>query len=100
MYFRIISMGMLAALVYHSATVLGNKNKPLLAGAAVVNVSPESYPVIVNGGFLEATANAKIDEIHARAIVLDDSKTRLALVVVDSCMMARDFLDVVKKRHL
>jgi len=97
MYSRIISMGMLTALVFHAATVLGDKNKPLLAGAAVVNVSPESFPVIVNGGFLEATASAKIDEIHARAIVLDDSKTRLALVVVDSCMMARDFLDVVKK---
>ena len=35
--------------------------------------------------------------ITARAIVLDDGNTQLAIVVVDSCMLSRAFLDDVKE---
>jgi hypothetical protein len=37
------------------------------------------------------------DELHARALVLDDGETRLALVTVDSCMVPRQILDAAKK---
>jgi hypothetical protein len=37
------------------------------------------------------------DELHARALVLDDGQTRLALVTVDSCMVPRQILDAAKK---
>lgn len=87
----------LAAILAMSGWCLGAENKAIRAGAAEVNISPESYPVIVNGGFLEATANGKIRDLFARAIVLGDGSTQIALVVVDSCMMPRDFLDQVKK---
>ena len=66
------------------------------AGAAVVEVDPPKFPVIVNGGFLEARANAVRDHLHARALVLDDGATRLAIAVVDSCMMPRDLIDRAK----
>ncbi|MCZ2342463.1 MAG: hypothetical protein LC104_11820 [Bacteroidales bacterium] len=66
------------------------------AGAAAVDVTPEQFPVIVNGSFLEKTATKANDPLHARALVLDDGATRLALVVVDSCMMPREFLDQTK----
>src|SRR4051794_31537033 len=69
----------------------------LRAGASAVDVSPSKLPVIVNGGFLEATADKINDPPHARAIVLDDGTTRLAIVVVDSCMMPRDLLDRAKE---
>ena len=68
----------------------------LRAGAAAVDVTPERFPVVVNCGFAEASAAAARDRLHARALVLDDGTTRLAVVVVDNCMMPHEFLDRVK----
>jgi hypothetical protein len=67
------------------------------AGASAVDVTPEKFPVVVNCGFLEATGTAARDRLHARALVLDDGTTKLAIVIVDSCMMPREFLDRVKE---
>ncbi|NBR05531.1 MAG: hypothetical protein EBT92_07155 [Planctomycetes bacterium] len=72
-------------------------NKVFKAGAAEVDISPTNFPVIVNGGFLEVLAKAKVDDLFVRALILDDGKNQIALVVVDSCMMPRDFLDPVKR---
>ncbi|MBX9582375.1 MAG: hypothetical protein K2X87_18895 [Gemmataceae bacterium] len=66
------------------------------AGAAAVDVTPERFPVVVNCGFTEASGASARDRLHARALVLDDGPTRLAVVVVDSCMMPREFLDRAK----
>lgn len=66
------------------------------AGAAAVDVSPPKFPVIVNGGFLQAIGQKNLDRLHSRAIVLDDGSTKLAIAVVDSCMMPRDLLDRAK----
>src|SRR5689334_6886346 len=80
--------------------VLGPAGRPadpaLRAGAAAVDVTPERFPVVVNCGFAEATGTAARDRLHARALVLDDGTTRLAIVIVDNCMMPREFLDPVK----
>ena len=62
----------------------------LRAGAAKVDVTPLVLPVIRNGGFIEATDNKVVDPLHGRCLVLDDRVTRLAIVVVDSCMLPRD----------
>ena len=72
--------------------------KVFLAGAAVVDVSPRTLPVIVNGGFLEARADTIQDPLSARGLVLDDGVTRLAIVVVDSCGLPRELVDVAKER--
>ncbi len=66
------------------------------AGAAAVDIAPEHFPVIVNGGFLAARATKLNDPIRAKGLVLDDGTTRLAIVVVDSCMMPRELLDRAK----
>jgi hypothetical protein len=66
------------------------------AGAAAVNIAPQKFPVIVNGGFLKAQATRLNDPIRARCVVLDDGATRLAIVVVDSCMMPRALIDRAK----
>jgi hypothetical protein len=65
----------------------------LRAGAAKVDVSPVAFPVVTNCQFLEKTATQLTSPLHARALVLDDSSTRLAIVTVDSCMMPRELLD-------
>ncbi|MEN6493577.1 MAG: neutral/alkaline non-lysosomal ceramidase N-terminal domain-containing protein [Thermoguttaceae bacterium] len=52
------------------------------AGAATSNITPALGSAII-GGFLPFPATNVHDELHARCLVLDDGKTRLALVVVD-----------------
>lgn len=69
----------------------------LRAGAAAVDISPQTLPVIVSGSFLEHTAAVVRDPLHARCLVLDDATTRAAVVVVDSLMMPRDLLDRAKE---
>ncbi|MEC8973096.1 MAG: hypothetical protein VX509_04195, partial [Verrucomicrobiota bacterium] len=69
----------------------------LRAGAAKVDVTPLTLPVIRNGGFLEASDNRVLDPLNARCLVLDDRVTRLAIVVVDSCMLPRDLCDEAKR---
>ena len=68
----------------------------LKVGAATVDITPTQFPVLVNGGILSHSATQATSELFARAIVLDDDQRRLAIVVVDSCMMGRDFLDDAK----
>ena len=69
----------------------------LRAGACAIDVSPASFPVLINGGFLQASATKVNDRLFARCLVLEDEATRLAIVIVDSCMMPRDLLDRAKE---
>jgi len=84
-----------------AVTALGGVSRlaaaDLRAGAAAVDVTPERFPVSVNCGFVEQTGKVARDKLHARALVLDDGPTRLAIVVVDNCMMPREFLDRTKE---
>ena len=66
------------------------------AGAAAVDVTPQKFPVLVVGGMLSRTATEVHTPLFAKAIVLDDGRTRLAIVVVDSCAMPRSLLDEAK----
>ncbi len=68
----------------------------LQAGAAVVDVTPIQFPVLVNGGMTSRSADKVKTPVNARALVLDDGKERLAIVVVDSCMIPRQLLDEAK----
>jgi putative membrane-bound dehydrogenase-like protein len=78
----------------------------LQAGAAAVDItprnSPPNPPSIVAGGFLEGRADRVHDPLLVRAIVLDDGggdgleAVRIALVVVDSCMMPQTLIDEAK----
>ena len=66
------------------------------AGAAVVDITPPTLPVLVNGGMTSRSVDKIHTRIHARAIALSDGKEQIALVVVDACMMPRPLLDEVK----
>jgi len=68
------------------------------AGAAAIDISPPHLPVIVNGGFFPVTATKVNDPLHARAIVLDDGQTLLAICVVDSCVIPREMTETIKAR--
>ena len=71
---------------------------PLRAGAAAVDISPQTLPAIMNGGFLQRSANRVIDPLSARALVLDDGKETIAIVIVDSCMIPTAVCDDIKRR--
>ena len=68
----------------------------LKAGAARIDVTPIKFPVFVNGGMTSRTVDKAVTPLHARAIVVDDGNERIAIVVVDSCMIGRDVLDDAK----
>ena len=61
------------------------------AGAYAMDVSPTGFPVIVNGNFFAQTATETQDTLHVRWLVLDDGATRLALGVLDTCLIPANF---------
>lgn len=74
-----------AALCVCIVTVITNADSVLAelrAGAATSNITPELGSEII-GGFVPFPATHVHDELHARCLVLDDGKTKLALVVCD-----------------
>ena len=87
-------LAILAILI--AASLAHAQQGKLRAGAFAQDVTPEKFPVSVNGGFSDRKATAANDPLHARCLVLDDGTTRLALVVVDSCMIPREIIDAAK----
>lgn len=75
-----------------------SEKKIFKAGAHAMNINPAKYPVSVNGGMSDRKATKAHDPLHARCLVLDDGKTRLAIVVCDSCMIPREIMDEAKAR--
>ena len=69
---------------------------PYRAGAAAVDITPTSFPVRVNGGFLEKTATQAHDRLKARALVIGNGHERVAICVVDTCMLPRELIDAAK----
>jgi hypothetical protein len=68
----------------------------LQAGAAAVDITPQEFPLNLPGGFNANMAERAHDPLHARALVLSDSTTTLAIVVVDNLGLAREVADEAK----
>ncbi len=68
-----------------------------LAGAAITDVTPKKFPVLVNGSMLGHFAEKVDNPVSARAIAFSDGNEKIVIVTVDSCMMPRPLLDEVKK---
>lgn len=66
------------------------------AGAAVIDITPPKLPVLVNGGMLSRYLDKINTRVNARAVVVADGKSMVAIVVADSCMMSREVLDEAK----
>jgi neutral ceramidase len=70
--------------------------KPVFkAGAATSDVTAP-LGTSMNGGFQDREATHIHDPQLARCLALDDGKTRLVLVVVDSCVIGKDLFDEAK----
>ena len=66
------------------------------AGAATSDVTAP-LGTSMNGGFQDREATFIHDPQFARCLALDDGKTRIVLVVVDSCVIGRDVFDEAKE---
>lgn len=64
----------------------------LRAGAAAVDITPTQFPLNMPGGFNENLAQRAHDPLYARALVLDDGATQIAMVVVDNIGVASDVI--------
>ena len=84
--------GSLAAGTAAAASAAGGK---LLAGASLSNITP-ALGCSIAGGFTYEIATEIHDELHARALVMDNGQTRLALVTCDLCMLPREPIDRAK----
>ncbi len=71
---------LVSLLCFVSTTVV--KADEIQAGAATSNITPEIGQEII-GGFVPYPSKHIHDELHARCLVLNDGKTKLALVVCD-----------------
>lgn len=77
-------------------TAVADEQSGFSAGAAVVDVSPIKFPIAVNGNMTSKMADKVITPVNARAIVMAQGETQIAMVVVDSCMMPRFLMDETK----
>ena len=68
----------------------------LRAGAATSCITPP-IGIVINGGMGSATARNIHDDLFARALVLEDGAVRLAMVVVDTCLVDRPVFDEARQ---
>lgn len=66
---------------------------PIRAGASVVDTTPSQFPVSLVGSFTDRKATSAHDPLKARCLVLDDGKQRIAIAVVDICILPREVCD-------
>ncbi len=69
----------------------------LRAGAATSNITPEIGREII-GGFVPFPSTHIHDELHARCLVLDDGKTKIALVVCDLLGISRSVSEMAREQ--
>jgi len=90
----VLATGLLISCTTHNVSA----SRTFRAGAYATDITPTHFPVLVNGGFLAANADRVADPLHVRWLVLDDGTTRLALGVLDTCMLPVEFAEEVKAR--
>ncbi|MBL8295465.1 MAG: hypothetical protein JNN08_26705 [Bryobacterales bacterium] len=68
----------------------------LRAGAAVADITPQEWPIRVIGNFGLTMANKAHDPLHVRALVLEDGGVKIAIALVDNCIIKREEMDRAK----
>ena len=74
----------------------GEDSRVFRAGAAASNVTPQ-LGVSLAGSMRDHKGTHIHDELYARCLVLDDGSTRLAIVLIDNCMIPREIFDEAKR---
>ncbi|MEW4452247.1 neutral/alkaline non-lysosomal ceramidase N-terminal domain-containing protein [Bremerella sp. JC817] len=93
---RISSLLICAALISNVCAFSQAEDvKSLQAGAATSNITPPLGEMIV-GGWKPIPARHIHDELYARCLVLDDGKTRIAIVLCDNVGIPAEIFDEAK----
>ncbi len=85
-------LGLPLAAAAAPAQISGGK---LRAGAATANITP-ALGCSLAGGMTDRIGTEVHDELHVRAIALDNGRARLAIAQVDSCVIPREIFDRAK----
>ena len=93
----LLSLGCCLFLFMMGATSRVAEGATLSAGAASVDISPQTLPAFQNGGFLQAKSGRVVDPLHARSLVISDGSETIAIVIVDSCMLPTPLCDQIKQ---
>lgn len=88
-----LAFGLIAPLAIHAQEA----PKVFKAGAATANITPWLGTSLA-GSMEDRLATRVDDELHVRAIVLDDGAAQLAIALVDCCMIERPIVDAGKDR--
>ena len=94
---RMLALAVLLSLLSVAHATTNAAEKVLRAGAYAQDITPEKWPVSVNGGMGDRKTSTSADTLHARCLVLDNGEGAIAFVVIDSCMVPRDVLDEAKQ---
>jgi len=98
-FFRpaVFSVLVFIAVVFSSApSWTDGQESSLHAGAASVNIDPPKLPVVRNGGFTLKMGHSIAQSLYARSLVLENGGERIAICVVDTCMVDRELCDRAK----
>ncbi|MEZ6126451.1 MAG: hypothetical protein R3C49_25285 [Planctomycetaceae bacterium] len=93
-------LGLLLSVVVialNCGAVIADEARQLKAGAATANITPPLGELII-GGWNPFPASHIHDDLHARCIVLDDGRQKVAVVVCDVLGIPREVIDLAKSR--
>ncbi|MDZ4853173.1 MAG: neutral/alkaline non-lysosomal ceramidase N-terminal domain-containing protein [Pirellulaceae bacterium] len=79
-----------------SIAISAESTRMLRVGASAIDITPREFPIGMPGGFDAKFAKRAHDPLHARALVLDDGTTTLAMVVVDNLGVGPEVLNEAK----
>ena len=88
---------LLLLFLFSARQSLAVEDHSLRAGAAAVDISPQTLPALQNGGFLQRVTNRVVAPLYARSLVVNDGKETIAIVIVDSCMFPTTLCDEIKR---
>ncbi len=93
---RFLSLAVASFVLALAQAASAQESRGLRAGAAAVDITPTLFPVNMPGGFNQNLAEKAHDPLHARALVLDNGKLKVAMVVVDSLGVPADAVEEAK----
>jgi neutral ceramidase len=74
------------------------QGKGLLAGTAIVDITPKEWPLVLKGSFFPRPATSAHDPLNVRALAFQNGEGRAVIVIVDTLGLSREVIDPVKKR--
>ena len=72
----------------------------VLSGATVVDVTPQKLPIRVAGSIGEKWVDKVRDPLNVRCLVLEQGGTRVAIAMVDTCILGRPNLACGAQQHI